>query len=388
MIRKNSLKAWFLAARPKTLAAGASPVIVAAALAFHDGCFKWQPALICLVFAVIAQIISNFANDYFDYRKGSDNEERLGPKRAVAEGWISPKRMILATLLLSILNSVLGLSLLFYGGWFLIFVGLAVVIFALAYSGGPYPLAYHGWGDVCVFVFFGIVPLGFTYYVQAGNWPLSATICGTAVGLVVINILVANNYRDRFSDAQVGKNTSIVIFGERFGRYFYLSNGILAVLCCQYFLYEKSILAAVLPLIYLVLHFRTWSKMVRIGSGKELIPVLERTARNVLVFALSISLGLLLDHPQNETRKRPPRELGSCAEVPTVLPAPLTNVNLAKLLPVYDHGTEITESQRPLFVGDRSGVRGVRNVRVPLRFGTQRRKDASGFQPGAPEPVH
>ena len=294
VVRQNSFKAWFLAARPKTLAAGATPVIVASALAFHDGSFRGLPALICLVFAVSAQIISNFANDYFDYIKGSDNQERLGPKRAVAEGWIAPKRMLFVTLVLCILNSVLGLTLLFYGGWYLIPVGVAVVVFALAYSGGPYPLAYRGWGDVCVFVFFGIVPIGFTYYVQTGQWTLSATVCGMAVGLVVINILVANNYRDRFTDAAAGKNTTIVLFGERFGRCFYLLNGGVAVLCCQYFWFERAVWASVFPMIYLVFHIMTWRKMVRIGSGKELIVVLEQSARNVLIFGLALSIGLIL----------------------------------------------------------------------------------------------
>ncbi len=269
-------------------------MIVASALAFHDGGFNVVPACICLLFAILAQIISNFANDYFDYRKGSDNEERLGPKRAVAEGWIAPKTMLVVTLGLCVLNSALGLTLLCYGGWFLIFVGAAVVVFALAYSGGPYPLAYRGWGDVCVFVFFGIVPVGFTYYVQTGMWSLSATVCGAAVGLVVINILVANNYRDRFSDARAGKNTSIVLFGERFGRWFYLLNGILAVLCCQYFWFEHSVGAAMLPMISLAFHVPTWRKMVRIGNGRELVGILEQSARNVLVFGSALSVGLIL----------------------------------------------------------------------------------------------
>lgn len=294
MIRKNSFRAWFLAARPKTLAAGATPVLVGTALAFHDGRFLATPACICLVFALLAQVISNFANDYFDYVKGSDNEERLGPKRAVAEGWIGPKTMLAVTLGLCLVNSLLGLTLLLYGGRFLILVGIAVAFFALAYSGGPYPLAYHGWGDVCVLVFFGLVPVGFTYYVQAGTWPFSATLCGAAVGSVVINILVSNNYRDRDSDARAGKKTSIVLFGERFGRYFYLSNGIVAVLCCQYFWFDNAPWAAILPWIYLLFHLAAWRKMVRIGSGKGLIAVLEQSARNALIFGLALSAGLVI----------------------------------------------------------------------------------------------
>jgi len=294
MIKKNSPHAWFLAIRPKTLAASATPVVIASALAYHDRSFQWPPALICLLFALIAQIISNFANDYFDDKKGIDNEERLGPKRTVSEGWIAPKVMLGATLALLALDLLLGLLLLHYGGWTLIFVGLLVAVFAFAYSGGPYPLAYHGWGDVCVFVFFGIVPVGFTYYVQTLQWTLPATICGAGAGLVIINILVANNYRDRFSDAKSGKKTSIVLFGEKFGSAFYLLNGIIAVAGCQYFWLEKSAWAALLPLIYLAVHILTWKEMVTIHQGRALIRSLEKSARNVLIFGATLSVGLML----------------------------------------------------------------------------------------------
>jgi 1,4-dihydroxy-2-naphthoate octaprenyltransferase len=287
-------KKWISAARPKTLTAAATPVIVASALAFRDGYFYWKPALICLVFALIAQIVSNFANDYFDYKKGADNTERSGPKRAVSEGWISPRTMFGVTVGLLVADLLLGLSLLRYGGWELIVAGIAVALFALAYSGGPYPLSYHGWGDVCVFLFFGIIPVGFTYYVQASRWDLPATVCGIAVGLVIINILVANNYRDRDSDAKAGKRTTVVLFGEKFGSLFYLINGISAVICCLYFLADNTVWAAVLPFVYLLPHIKTWREMVRIGSGKELIAILGKTALNALAFGGLLALGLLI----------------------------------------------------------------------------------------------
>ena len=294
MIKKNTPQAWFSATRPKTLSAAATPVIVACALACHDKSFQWKPALICLLFALTAQVISNFANDYFDYKKGIDNEERLGPKRAVAEGWIAPKIMLSVTLALLVLDLALGLLLMYYGGWKLIFVGLFVAVFAFAYSGGPYPLAYHGLGDICVFIFFGIIPVGFTYYVQTLQWNLPVTICGISVGLVIINILVANNYRDRHSDAKSGKKTSIVWFGEKFGEWFYLLNGIAAVAGCQYFRSERMVWAALLPIIYLIFHILTWKEMIEINQGKALIRTLEKTARNVLIFGATLSLGLLL----------------------------------------------------------------------------------------------
>ncbi|MDR2848827.1 MAG: 1,4-dihydroxy-2-naphthoate polyprenyltransferase [Bacteroidales bacterium] len=292
-IRKNSFRAWVLAARPKTLPAAATPVLVACAAAVHEHHFRWQPALICFLFAVIAQIISNFANDYFDYRKGSDNAERLGPQRAVAEGWIAPKTMLHATVGLLIADCMIGLLLIPYGGWQLLGIGAFIALAALGYSGGPYPLAYHGLGDVAVLIFFGIVPVGFTYYVQALQWSVPVVVCGVACGLVTINILVSNNFRDRFSDKRAGKNTSIVMFGEKFGIYFYLMNGLLAVACCQYFWTEKAFGAAVLPLVYLVFHIKTWREMVAIGQGEQLNVILGKSARNVLIFGCLLAIGLL-----------------------------------------------------------------------------------------------
>ena len=293
-IKNNSLKAWLLAARPHTLPASASPVIVASALAYSVQSFRWVPALICLVFALIAQIISNFANDYFDYRKGVDNEERLGPKRAVAEGWIKPGTMLRATLGLLLADALIGLTLVYYGGWQLIIVGAIIAVFSLAYSGGPYPLSSNGWGDVCVLFFFGIIPVGFTYYVQTLGWATSVTFGGIAVGLVVANILVANNYRDRETDKNVGKKTSIVIFGEKFGRYFYLCNGLIAIFCCQYFWCTENHYAAMLPLLFLPVHFMTWRKMVRIYEGRGLIVILQESARNALIFSILLSIGLII----------------------------------------------------------------------------------------------
>ncbi|MCC8145846.1 MAG: 1,4-dihydroxy-2-naphthoate polyprenyltransferase [Bacteroidales bacterium] len=289
----NSAKVWVLAARPKTLPAAITPVLVGSALAYQDQSFQWIPSLICLVFALLAQIISNFANDYFDFRQGVDNEDRLGPKRAVSEGWIQPKTMAVAILILVVIDGLLGLSLVYYAGWQLILVGIIIGLFALAYSGGPYPLAYHGWGDVCVLIFFGVIPVGFTYYVQTLQWTMATTICGIAVGLAIINILVANNYRDRDTDKKAGKNTTLVLFGEKFGRYFYLLNGIVAVGLCQYFWFTQTIFAALLPLIYLFFHMKTWKEMIRIYKGKELIKILGRTAQNALLFGILLSIGLI-----------------------------------------------------------------------------------------------
>ena len=179
----DRLKIWILAARPKTLAAGVSPVLVASGLAIRDGVFRWQYAAVCLLIAVLFQVASNFANDYFDYKKGIDTPDRIGPKRAVAEGWVLPRQMLVALYIVLAVAFVLGLTLMLVVDWRLLFVGVVVVVFALAYSGGKYPLAYNGLGDVCVLVFYGIVPVVFTYYIQAMAFTVDAFVCGAAVGL-------------------------------------------------------------------------------------------------------------------------------------------------------------------------------------------------------------
>ena len=165
-IEKNSFKAWILASRPKTLAAGSVPVIVASALAAHDGMFNLVPAILCLFFALLAQIASNFSNDYFDYKKKTDNEDRLGPARAVSSGWIDPGMMLVGIFVTITVACLFGMGLIWYGGWEMIIVGIVCVVSLLAYTAGPWPLAYNGLGDVFVLVFFGFVAVIFSNYVQ------------------------------------------------------------------------------------------------------------------------------------------------------------------------------------------------------------------------------
>ncbi len=288
------LKHWALAARPKTLAASVIPVGVACALAVRYGVFSPVPAIICLVFALLAQIISNYLNDYYDFKKGADRSDRLGPQRAVAQGWIAPDKMLKVSIALLALAFLLGCSLMFYAGWQLIFVGLGVCLGVFAYSSGPYPLAYHGLGDVCVLVFYGLVPVIFTYYVQALDWNYTVALAGLALGFVSINILVANNYRDREQDKISGKNTSVVLFGEKFGEYFYLFNGLSAALLCQAFWLAGLKGAALLPLLYLAPHLAVWKEMRRIHQGKALNAILGKSARNLVIFGVLLALGILI----------------------------------------------------------------------------------------------
>ena len=293
-VRTNSIKAWILAARPKTLAAAATPVLLGCALAYTDGAFQWMPAILCFLFAFSMQIDANFINDYYDFLKGSDREDRLGPERACAQGWITLSAMKKGMIITTLLSCVWGLLLLNYCGLEMIPVGMLCVLFAFLYTAGPYPLAYHGWGDVLVIVFFGFVPVGCTYYTMAHDWTWNVTIACAACGLVSDLLLMLNNYRDREQDKISGKRTLIVRYGEPAGRWAYLILGILAVGLCSFYAFNGYLLASLLPVVFLIPHFTTWREMVRIFQGKALNVVLGKTARNIVWFGLLLSLGLML----------------------------------------------------------------------------------------------
>lgn len=287
-----NLKVWIEAARPKTLTASISPVLLGCALAYTDGKFNWIPALLCLFVALFAQIASNYANDYFDHKKGADREDRLGPDRAVALGWVKPKSMLIATLISLGLSCIVGLFLIQYGGWELIFVGLAIAVFALAYSAGPYPLAYHGLGDVCVLLFYGVVPVVFTYYVQANTFTVGSLLAGLALGFVAINILVVNNYRDYDADKLSNKQTTIVKYGKAFGLAFYIFNALAGMLffIAVTELYDVyAILAYSLAFIWIALFILVYRKLTSL-EGKALNAVLASTAKMVFLFAVLLSV--------------------------------------------------------------------------------------------------
>ncbi len=293
-IKQNSIQAWILAARPKTLTGAITPVIVGSALAGMVGHFHWLPALICCLFASLMQIAANFINDLFDFLKGSDREDRLGPERACSQGWISPQAMKKGIIFTIIFACIVGSTLLFYGGWELIIMGGACVIFAFLYTTGPYPLSYNGWGDILVIIFFGFVPVGGTYYVQTLDLTVDTIIASLICGLLIDTLLVVNNYRDREADAKSGKQTLVVRFGEKFGAYLYLFMGLIATLLCFWFLFEGHIFATVLPLFYLIPHYITWQKMVQINNGKKLNSILGETSRNMLLMGILLSIGLII----------------------------------------------------------------------------------------------
>lgn len=290
-VQQNSLRAWFLAARPKTLSAALVPVVVAAALAWAEGGFRPVPVVLCLLFAALMQVAANFINDLLDFRKGTDREDRLGPERACAQGWVTPAAMQRAIAAVLVLACLAGCFLLFYGGWWLVLVGAACVVFAFLYTT---LLSYCGLGDVLVWLFFGFVPVLGTYYVQAGALSPSAWWLAAACGLVIDTLLVVNNYRDRDTDRATGKRTLIVALGEPFGRWFYFAQGVMGYVCAALSALDGHTWVALLPLFYVLPHFLTWRKMVQIRSGRALNRTLGFTSRNILLFGFLVAVSLLL----------------------------------------------------------------------------------------------
>lgn len=297
-IRKDSPKAWLLAARPKTLTGAAVPVMIGLALAYADsadyvdGTFSWTAAILCFLFAFIMQVDANFINDFFDCLNGTDNvETRLGPRRACSQGWISTDAMKRAIALTTCTACLAGLPLVLYGGLEMILVGAVCVFFCFLYTTH---LAHIGLGDVLVIVFFGIVPVCVTYYIQLHTCTWQVFIASVACGFVIDGLLIVNNYRDRDTDRLAGKNTIVVRIGAQMSRYAYLGTGVTACLLGVTFWTNGHVLAFILPLIYLVFHVFTYMKMIRIDHGKELNTCLGETARNMLIYGLTVSLGLIL----------------------------------------------------------------------------------------------
>lgn len=295
-VKQNSLKAWCLAARPKTLAAAVAPVLVGCALAAFYDKFSLVPALACLLFAIAMQIAANLINDLYDFLKGSDGEGRLGPLRATAQGWITPDCMKKGILAVVAFGCLCGSLLMLYVGWQLLFVGIFCVLFAYFYTSGPFPLAYNGLGDVAVVLFFGLVAVGFTAYVQIHAWPLPLTLAGIATGLAVNVLLVLNNYRDVENDAKSGKRTLVVLLGKRFGLYLYLGSGLTAALLgiVTCYLLGISFCWGMLFFPYVVLHGLTWNKIRKIEQPAQLNVLIGETSRNMLLFAVMVSVVLLV----------------------------------------------------------------------------------------------
>lgn len=294
-VRKNSFKAWLLAARPKTLTGAATPVIIGGAFAASNVIsfenFAWLPFVLCLLFALLMQIAANFVNDWYDFKKGSDTEERLGPKRACAQGWIAPDAMRAATIIMMSCASLIGFPLILYGGYNMLWVGGLCLLFCVLYTTF---FSYLGLGDLLVLLFFGLIPVSVTYYILTGTVTFTVVCASLATGSVVDCLLVVNNFRDRDTDCRAGKKTIVVRIGERASLFLYLICGLSGVLLLFPAALDTSVWLFAVMIPYLLLHIQTWCEMKRIYCGRELNKILALTSRNILVYGLSLSVGLIL----------------------------------------------------------------------------------------------
>ena len=281
------MRKWIEAMRLRTLPVSLAGVICGTACALLQGSFNAVTALLCVLFAALAQVASNFGNEYYDYRNGIDKRGREGFRRGVTEGEISPPAMKRATYATLLLAAVVGCLMLFYGPWWLVLVGITIMLFALGYSAGPYPLSHHGMGDVAVIIFFGIVPVTFTCYLQTGSFNnLYITLpTSLAVGLLAANVLVVNNYRDMDDDKAVNKRTTVVIFGRRVMSWCYLLWGIVAMAIMHPVWTELHLWALPITVLYLILHTSNWLYLRR-STGAALNPLLGKTAMTLLIFSL------------------------------------------------------------------------------------------------------
>lgn len=293
---KANISPWILAARPKTLPAGVAPVILGSALAFSVGSFQWIPAILCLLFSVLVQIGCNYANDYYDDRNGVDTKERVGFARMVNSGLIAPNAMKNAAYFVLALASLVGSGLIYYGGWGLMLVGIASVVCAIAYTAGPCPIGYYGLGDLFVFIFYGLVAVVFTFYVQANYFANEVVIVAAGCGLLAANIRLVNDLRDRETDAKAGKKTSAVRFGPFFCYVQYFFSNLCAmifipiVLVMEFNFSRWTMLSALILIPALFAH----RDLMHAKKGDQYNKLLERTAKMLLAYAVMLAVGIVL----------------------------------------------------------------------------------------------
>ena len=285
--------AWFLACRPKTLSVSLSPVLVGSAIAWHDsGALLWLPLLAAALGAAFIQIGTNLFNDVGDFLRGTDTPERLGPKRATAEGWLTPGKVKAGAWLSFALAFVCGIYLVWHGGWAIVAIGLASLAAGWAYTGGPKPIAYGPLGEVFVFIFFGLVAVGGSYYLQTFSLTATALAAAALVGIHAAAVITVNNYRDLDGDARSGKNTLAVRLGRPATRRIYA-----AEMLAPYVL--LPLLAGLgwpgaLPLLSLPLAFRLIHRFHHEAPGPAFNDILAATAGLQLVFALLLTLSFAI----------------------------------------------------------------------------------------------
>lgn len=271
--------------RLRTLPVSVAGVLLACGLAVSHNTFSLLPALLCLCFALLAQIASNFGNEYYDFKEGLDAPGRVGPRRGVTEGDITPEAMKRATFGTLAAAAAIGCCLIPFAGWWLLPLGIVIVLAAIAYSAGPYPLSHHALGEVTVIAFFGVIPVCLTYYLQAGALPGSVVAASFGTGLLVANVLIINNVRDRKADADVGKITLAVKIGRPKTMLLYLLNGLAGALLLLPALIDMGGLWWLISLGCIFDVFRLWAQVLPL-KGRALNPMLGRTA--MLILAASV----------------------------------------------------------------------------------------------------
>ncbi|MGW8192951.1 MAG: 1,4-dihydroxy-2-naphthoate polyprenyltransferase [Desulforhopalus sp.] len=290
--QQTTWRLWLLAIRPKTLPAAVGPVAVGVAAAVADGFFAFFPALGCLAGAMLLQIGVNLANDYFDYRNDIDSEERLGPVRVTQSGLISPAAVKTAMIVSLALAALVFFSLALVGGRAVVVIGVASLLAALAYSGGPYPLASNGLGELFVFIFFGLVAVGGTYYIQTGRLTPTAMLAAVPPGLLITAIMVVNNLRDIGTDRKAGKRTLAVILGRSRTILGYRLLLLFSYLVPPVLFLSGSLWPVLLPLTSLPLA-AIQAKNIGRRTGAELNRLLAATAGLSLVYSLLFSIGII-----------------------------------------------------------------------------------------------
>jgi 1,4-dihydroxy-2-naphthoate octaprenyltransferase len=289
-----SWRVWLEAARVRTLPAAVIPVMTGTALAAAHHGANYAKAGICLLFALLVQIGTNYANDYFDFIKGADTARRVGPRRAVAAGLVKPQTMRLAMGMVFGTAFLVGMLLVHEGGWILLPIGVVSILCGLAYTGGPWPLGYNGLGDVFVFIFFGLVAVDATFYVQTGFLSGDVTSCAAAIGLLAANILVPNNYRDAETDAAAGKKTLVVRFGRKFAVWQYALSAAMALLGPPALLLEGYRWPVLLPLLLAPWAVSLTRRLAVSKDPAEQIALLGATARFLAAFGVLLSAGVVL----------------------------------------------------------------------------------------------
>jgi len=290
----SKTQSWILASRPKTLLAAFVPVIIGSALAYADNVLNPWAASVALICSILIQTGTNFVNDLYDYLYGADKAERDGPTRALAAGLLTPDEMKIGIMLVYLVTFLLGLYLVYLGGWLILLIGILSIIAGIIYTAGPYPLAYNGLGDIFVFIFFGLIGTVGTYYVQALKVSSLSVLSAIPVGALITNILIVNNYRDIEEDKQAGKRTLAVMFGKKFSRIQYLIFMIISYLVpVLVFIFYKHDMFVFLPILSLPLGIKL-VRMIYSLNGKELNKTLELTAKLSGIYGVLFAAGIIL----------------------------------------------------------------------------------------------